>query len=1002
MLKSDVWKPGCETNMQLIGRRLLLLLCLPIAFAACKKPDKVETPQLQGSAALVNPFIGTGGHGHTYPGATVPFGMVQLSPDTRLEGWDGCSGYHDSDSIIYGFSHTHLSGTGIADYCDVLLMPMGATGYLESGAIHGADHGYASHFRKSTEAAQAGWYKVLLEENQIEVQLTATAHCGLHQFTYPDSTQRGNVVIDLRHRDPVLNSGLKVVGFNQVEGYRTSNSWAKDQRIYFVAEFSRPFSGHHLLSESDQDQTYANGKQVRGLLTFDLKSEKRLLVKVGISGVSIAGARANLKAELPVWDFEKTKQAAQKEWNNQLAKITVEGGTEDQQKIFYTALYHTMIVPNVFSDVDGQYRGIDGKTHGGIGQQYSVFSLWDTFRAGHPLYTLIEQKRTLDFIRSFLRMYQEGGRLPVWELAGNETECMIGYHSVSVIADAYMKGLRGFDADLALEAMVHSANMDHFGLAAYKAHGFIGAEEEGESVSKTLEYAYDDWCIAEMAHAMGKDSIAAVFYARGQYYKNLYDPGSGFFRAKMNGCWQEPFDPREVNFNFTEANAWQYSLFAPQDILGLSGMKVGLEKHLDSLFTAQTSTTGREQADITGLIGQYAHGNEPSHHIAWLYNYTASPKKTQLRVRQILEEMYHNAPDGLSGNEDCGQMSAWYVMSAMGLYAVTPGVPEYNVCAPIFPKVVLHLENGKTFEILAPGTDSGKRYIHSAKLNGKPLHSLAISHATVMAGGKLEFEMGDDRNFLWAGPNPVPAVERYRPANQTPVPFFISQGQTFTDTLRVELVDPYHSAQIHYTLDGSTPTSASRVYERPFLLRKTSMIRAISINLNGVESPATRAEFYKIDGLRTISLTSKYENQYAAGGDNALIDGLRGGANFRTGRWQGYQHDLECVVDLGRVMNVRKLRMGFLQDIGSWIWLPKSVEYSFSIDGVTYGAAGNIVHQVPDNDYAALVQELVAPLRGAVKARYIRLKAINYGVCPSWHLGAGGNAWVFADEIVVE
>ncbi len=957
---------------------------------------------------LVNPFIGTGGHGHTYPGATVPFGMVQLSPDTRLDGWDGCSGYHFSDSIIYGFSHTHLSGTGVSDYGDVLFMPMPARAWENSGKS--GEISYPSRFQKSSEKASGGWYHVELDNGGIQVELTATARAGFQRYTFKQDS--AFVMVDLRHRDPVMASGMRVVNAKEIEGHRSSNAWAKDQRIYFVAQFSEAMTGSELRGDSVGTTDSVAGKAVRGIFKFDTGTKKSLLIKVGLSAVSIEGARKNLEAEIPGWDFEGTKQKAIDSWKQQLGKIDIEGGTREQQRIFYTALYHTSIVPNLFSDVDGQYRGMDGKIHSAKDPQYTVFSLWDTYRAAHPLYTLIEQKRTGEFIRSFLRMYQDGGRLPVWELAGNETECMIGYHSVSVIADAYMKGLRDFDSELALKAMVHSADMDHFGLEFYKRQGHIGAGDEAESVSKTLEYAYDDWCIAEMAKAMGQDSIAVIFYKRAQYYKNLFDPKTGFFRAKMNGCWQEPFDPREVNFNFTEANAWQYSLAVPQDIQGLitlMGGKDKLKAHLDKLFTAEKATTGREQADITGLIGQYAHGNEPSHHMAWLYNFTDSPWKAQERIRQILNEMYHDQPDGLSGNEDCGQMSAWYVMSAMGLYAVTPGVPEYHVIAPIFPRVVIHLENGKQFEILALGTDKGKPFPHSAKLNGKRLESLVIDHKTIMEGGKLEFEMGEaplpDRTVIsFAGADPRRPNSKIYGPQIVPVPFFVTRSQTFTDTLSVRIasVSAEPGATIRYTQDGSLPTQASPAYARPFEIKENTILQAISIDKSGNVSPVARAEFYKIDPNRKIQLLSKYENQYAAGGDNALIDGLRGPLNFRTGRWQGYQHDMEVVVDLGKPTKVNTVKVGFLQDINSWIWMPREVQFAFSDDGKNFGSTKVVRNtMVADTSDGAIRTEFVMKT-SQLPLRYVKIKAVNYGKCPAWHLGAGGNAWIFADEIVVE
>ncbi|MGI8554797.1 MAG: GH92 family glycosyl hydrolase, partial [Pyrinomonadaceae bacterium] len=577
----------------------------------------------------VNPFIGTGGHGHTFPGATVPFGAVQLSPDTRVDNWDGSSGYHYSDNIIYGFSHTHLSGTGIPDYCDILLSP----------TIDGNNDKTFSH---TNETATAGFYSVKMN-NGILAELTATKRVGFHRYTFPES-KFVNFELNLKWRDKVLDSEVKIVGKNRIEGCRRSSSWAKDQIVYFVAEFSEPFVGHAItnnidITEQSERINEAKGTSLIALLRFRNPDNKKILVKVAISPVSIEGARKNLEAEIPDWNFDKIRADAKTAWNRELSKIEVTDENENNLKIFYSALYHATLVPNIFQDVDGRYLGADKKIHTAEKgfTNYTVFSLWDTFRAAHPLYTIIERKRTADFINTFLRQYEQGGRLPVWELAANETDTMIGYHAVSVIADAMAKGIKGFDYDKAFEAAKHSAELDHFGLNAYKRRGYISSEDENESVSKTLEYAYDDWCIAQMAKVLnGKgwndtpgekmalqkkyvfDKLADYqkYSRRAENYKNLFDAETGFMRPKQNGGFVKPFAPQEVTFNFTEGNSWVYSFFVPQDISGLVKLYGGREKFaakLDELFTTDAKLSGRDQPDITGLIGQYAHGNEPSH-----------------------------------------------------------------------------------------------------------------------------------------------------------------------------------------------------------------------------------------------------------------------------------------------------------------------------------------------------------------------------------------------------
>ena len=617
-----------------------------------------------------------------------------------------------------------------------------------------------------------------------------------------------------------------------------------------------------------------------------------LLVKVGISAVDMLGAQQNLEAEIPDWDFEKIKQSVQYAWETKLSKIQVHGRDENHKTIFYTALYHSLLNPNLYIDVDGRYRGMDMQIHqDSTDNHYTIFSLWDTFRATHPLFTLIEQEKTNEFIRTILRQYRQGGKLPIWELAANYTNCMIGYHAIPVIADAYVKGIRDYNIEEAMDAMIYSANLDSEGLEYYKAKGFIAASDEPESVSKTLEYAYDDWCIAMMADSLGRDDVANYFYQRGQYYKNVYDPSTKFFRAKVNNNWFRPFVPDEVNFNYTEANAWQYSTFTPQDIQGhidLMGGPDQLEQHLDSLFTADSQTSGREQVDITGLIGQYAHGNEPSHHMAYLYNYVGKPHKTQYRVRQIMEEQYSIYPDGLSGNEDCGQMSSWYVLSAMGFYSVTPGLDYYTIGTPLFDQAQIKLENGQTFVIRADKLSPNNKYIQSVSLNGRSYDKSYLLHSDIMRGGELIFLMGDEPSD-WGNQGIPPSSITKNPL--TPVPFFMAESQTFTDSLVVELGSA-QEAIIRYTLDGSQPSAESPIYDIPIVMFDDAIIKAKAFSSNG-QSQEVLGPFYKIDGSRSITIQSEYANQYAAAGDKTLIDYLRGTGSYRTGSWQGYREDLE-------------------------------------------------------------------------------------------------------------
>ncbi|HEV7644497.1 MAG TPA: GH92 family glycosyl hydrolase [Pyrinomonadaceae bacterium] len=1005
--------------MNLHLRIFTLLLLLTVSISA----------QTKDFTHYVDPFIGTGGHGHTFPGATLPFGMVQLSPDTRIDNWDGSSGYHYSDDIIYGFSHTHLSGTGIPDYCDILLMPVSGSLQFNAKAGDKTVNGYASKFSHANEKAEPGYYSVKLEDDNILAEMTATTRVGLHRYTFTGGG-RVNIMLDLKWRDQVLDSDLNIVG-NRIEGFRRSSSWAKDQLIYFVIEFSKPPEYKVATTSDDGGKAAArpDGSPVRkgmkAAIQFDVKPGEQIMAKVALSPVSIEGARKNLAAELPGWDFEKVRAAAKAAWNKQLSKIEVSGGTKEQTVNFYTALYHTAIQPNIFQDVDGQYRGLDKKIHtASKDTNYTVFSLWDTFRAAHPLYTIIDQKRTADFINTFIRQYEQGGRLPVWELAGNETECMIGYHAVSVIADAMEKSIKGFDYEKAYEAAKHSAELDHFGLAAYKKRGYISMEDEQESVSKTLEYAYDDYCISQMASVLytrratqknytaeqaNADPVLQRYASEGDhysiragYYENLFDSQTGFMRPKQNGGFVKPFAPNEVTFHFTEGNSWVYSFFVPHDLDRLIELHGGRDKFaakLDALFTTTEKLAGREQPDITGLIGQYAHGNEPSHHIAYLYDYAGQPWKTQKYVRHILDEFYKPAPDGLIGNEDCGQMSAWYVLSASGFYAVTPGQEGvYVLGTPLFPEVKYHLENGKTFTIRARNVSSANKYISSAKINGVRTDAPILTHKDLMSGAMLELEMTDKPSMAAFTGFPGSAL----PGDSVAVPLIDGGGRLFNRQTSVTLSATEPAAKIHFTIDGSTPTVRSPVYTAPISIDSTTTVKAITQDPVERTSLIAEATFHKKPHDWTVKIANKYNRQYTGGGDEGLIDGIRGTLNFASGEWQGYQpYDLDAVIDLQRETEIRRVGGGFLQDAGPWIWMPTHIEFEVSQDNITWTKVADIKTDVDPRDMKATMRDYKQAIT-PIKARYVRVHAYNLGKIPAWHPGAGDDAFIFVDEIFIE
>lgn len=949
----------------------------------------------------VNPLIGTGGHGHTYPGATLPFGMMQLSPDTRLDGWDGCSGYHYSDEFIYGFSHTHLSGTGVSDYGDVLLMPTNAINFNNGSD---GNPGYRAHFSHENEIAAPGYYKVLLDETNIEVALTVSKRSGMHHYTFPKGSKQ-IVILDLEHRDKVLSSAINVVSKTEISGHRHSAAWAKDQRLFFNIEFSRPYKSITYFTRSENSPF--GGKGAKAALEFDPSETNELEIKVAISAVDETGAKKNREAEIADKSFQQLKTEAETAWEKQLQKIEITTSNNDQKTIFHTALYHTMLAPNLYHDVDGRYRGMDLEIHHSSDfENYTVFSLWDTYRAAHPLYTIIEKERTTHFINSLLAKYDEGGILPIWPLAGNYTGCMIGYHAVPVIADAYLKGIRGFDSEKAFEAMKHSAMQDKLGLKSYKEFGFIPVEEESESVSKTLEYAYDDWTISQMAKAMGKTEDYNLFSERAQNYKNVFDPQTKFMRGRFRNTWFAPFDPYEVNFNYTEANAWQYRFYAPQDISGLinlMGGKAEFEMQLDKLFTAKIQTSGREQADITGLIGQYAHGNEPSHHMAYLYNFVNKPAKTQEKVHQILNEMYQNAPDGISGNEDCGQMSAWYVFSAMGFYPVTPASNEYIIGTPLFERATINLEDGKTFKIEAENISERNKYIASARLNGKPLTRSFINHSEIMNGGKLVFKMTDTPSTWATKDTEIPKTEITENLI-VPAPFIAKGEVAFKNKTEISLAVALASLsnqiskniEIFYSLNDSE----FKKYNQPFSISEETLLKTYSKKENS-KSEILSTHFYKIDPDLSITVETEYANQYNGGGDNALIDGVHGTIDFRTGAWQGYHDtDLKATIDLGSKKEVKTVSVNFLQDQRAWIFYPTEVICEISENGKDFTELPIQKIEAEKPSEEAGIKNIQFEVNENIQ--FVKISAKNFGALPKGHLGYGGKAWLFVDEIEIK
>jgi len=912
----------------------------------------------------VNPFIGTGGHGHSFPGATVPYGMVQLSPDTRIDGsWDGCGGYHYDDSTIYGFSHTHLNGTGVSDFGDIMLMPTMGEPSFDNKV-------YSSTFSHANEKASAGFYKVKLDKHNIDIRLTSSTRVGFHEYTF-NKEGWANIILDLNHRDKLLEGEIRIINDRTIEILRRSEAWARDQYVYARIEFDNPMKITKVKANGTNSGMLYTGTELKMSFSKFMKKNQKILVKVSLSPTSFDGAKLN-SSEIPHWDFEKVKAATQALWNKELSKIEITETNKDKLAVFYTALYHTMMQPNIAEDIDGKYRGRDNQIHiADTFDYYTVFSLWDTFRAAHPLYTLIDKKRTADYINTFITQYEQGGRLPVWELASNETDCMIGYHSVSVMADAMAKGIKGFDYEKAFQASKASAMRDVLGLEAYKKNGFIAIDDDHESVSKTVEYAYDDWCIAQMAKILGHNEDYDYFMKRSQNWKNIFDNETGFMRPKKNGGWDKPFDPREVNNNFTEGNSWHYSFFVPQDVYGMIEAYDGatkFEAKLDQMFNSESKTTGREQADVTGLIGQYAQGNEPSHHMAYLYNYIGKPEKTKEKVHFILNEFYKNTPDGLIGNEDCGQMSAWYVLSSIGLYQVTPGQEYLSTTEAIFKNAKINLDSNN-YETIPESTKYG--YF-------------------------IDNELGDWKK----------ALEKENFIKQIViVPTIQTESKSFKDKMKVEIHSQNPTDVIYYTTTDATAKLDDRTfikYIKPFTIDISTNVFAYTEN-NGQKSSTISGTYFKKPNDYIISIKSKYNPQYHAGGPDGLLDGIFGDKNWRKGDWQGYQsQDFEAVIDRKEILPITSISANFLQHTRSWIIMPKSVEFYISNDNINFTLVETKTHDVDAKNYEDEIIHNFSTSKKIASARYVKVIAKNYGKLPEWHQGAGGDAFIFIDEITVK
>ncbi len=860
----------------------------------------------------VNPFTGTDGHGHTFPAAVYPFGMVQAGPDTRTIGWDGCSGYHYSDSLILGFTHTHLSGVGCLDYGDILLMPV-------------VDDVVPSAFSHDRESASPGYYQVYLEHPEVNVRIAAGRRMAMHEYSYGNGPSR-ELVIDLHHRDRLLGARLEKAGSNSVQGWRQSRSWAKSQDVYFYAEFSDPIEG------------FAKADSAFARLSF-AGNGKPLKIKIAISSVSCENARENLlneKAEND-WNFESLLAGTESAWNDWLSRIDVSAPTEDK-KTFYTSLYHCAIHPSLYSDCNGEYRGMDRKVHKAEGfDRYTVFSIWDVFRSCFPLYNMIARDYMPDFLESMLCIYNEGGSLPKWELAGHETSTMIGFNAVSVIADAYVKGIlpegRLREYYNAMKATAEGSDESH---TLFCKYGFDPAGEDSESVSKTLEFAYDDWCVASIAEVLGEEEDYREYIRRSQYWKNIFDPATGFMRPRELTCWAPEFDPSRVSSHFTEANSWQYSFFVPHDIAGHIAMFGGVEAYtakLDALFSASHEGIHEQLVDVSGFVGQYAHGNEPSHHVAYLYDFAGQPWKTQELTRHICRTFYNAAPDGLCGNEDCGQMSAWYVLSSIGMFCLTPGTDIMALTSPLFKKAVINL-GGHRFTVTSD--NPSRTYVSSVMLNGRKADGMAIRFSEILNGRTLAFKTCDSPSSF--GIEPV----------------------------LVTSIDPEFRYDAHFGPDFGKPVEDSFV-----------------------------------PTMKAVTLT-EFHDAYSAGGAAGLVDGKHGKINWRAGKWQGYRHnDVDVILDLLGTREISSVSAEFLQDMENYIWMPKDMEVYVSSDGKDFRLVGTRLSDVAIDDPVVRIADWKVEFE-PVEAAFVRVVAHHFGEIPSWHRGYGDKGFTFIDEITVD
>ena len=973
--------------------KLRSLLLLSVGFFIISSSVNSQVKKDYGK--WVNIFIGTGGSGGTFPGPSLPFGMVQPSPETGPIGKKNGSGYHYTDTLVYGFSQNHLSGLEMSGVSNFLFMPTTGEAKFKSNE-------YVSSVYKKYEKATIGYYATRLKKYNIDVELTCTKRVALHRYKFLKHDDLCNVLVDLQYGGQVVDSWIEVVNDSEIRGYRKTKGISKNQEIYFYARFSKSFESFQI-AENDSivlQKIKGSGKNVKLNLVFE--KIKGVDVQIAVSPVSAEGAYRNMEEEMPNMSFNKVTGQARATWNYEFSKLDIAEPSK-QHTIFYTSFYHCMLAPNLQMDVDGRYRGLDGQVHRAEGfEYYSSFALWNSYRTLHPLLSFILPKEVISsFIKSFLVQFEQTNSLPVFPIGNDETNKLIGNHAIPVIVDAYMKGITDFDTNKAFEAMKVSANRDRFGLTSYIQKGAVFADEEAEAVSKTLAYAYDDWCLAQFAKLLNKQYDYQIYIKRAQYWKNVYEKESGFMRAKINGEFVKPFNPTEINAQYKNGNAWHSSFDITQDVdsfLDLIGGTYTLEAKIDSMFSSNTTLTGTN-IDKSGFIGQYNQANPSCHHIPYLYHFTENSHKTFIALAKI-SELYTDQPDGIPGNDMGGQLSAWLVMNALGIYPVNPCSNEYFIGQPWFKRITMRMNDGKKFSIISPNPFRNNIYVQRLVLNDQDYYKLTLKTSDITAGGFLVVVTGKVLNQLLTDQLEKP-VTRIDDNKITPIPYFDTPQNVFTNTTEVAIKNSFSGTRIYYSTDGSTPTEHSNIYGRPLKLNTTTIIKAVSYNAKTGHSIIAEGKFNKASSGYQISVKTPLSTVQNNSSVNSLIDGLRGKSNFKLGGWIGFQgNDFEAVIDLGDEKNLNKISIGFLQDTRSWIIFPKEVSYFISDDNKHFRLVKILKNETPASDYNAQTKDITLNL--AAKARYIRVIAKNYGLLPHWHEGVNNQAWLFVDEIIVE